>query len=486
MTYEESLGFIMGLLEADRRPRLPGRETNLRRIDRLMTRLGRPERDLRTVLVAGTKGKGSTAAMLAAVEEGSGRRVGLYVKPHLVDYRERIRVNGALIDETDLAALVEEMRPQVEAGANDPEGIPTYFEVSVALALLYFSRRAVDLAILEVGLGGRLDATNICDPLLSVITPVSYDHMEVLGRTLPAIAREKAGIIRPGRPVVTAPQPPEVEETLEKVCAEAGARRVRVPDRARWRHGAMSPEGQAFHLLGAHDYGWVHLSLVGRHQAENAATAVTSAEELVPAGFPLPPEAVRQGLASLRWPGRVEVVARHPAVIVDVAHNEASMQALRDALLEVWPGRKIILVFGMVARHDPEGPCAVIAPIADAVIVTLPRHIQPLPASRVAEAVRPYTSHVEIVEDRAAAVERALALARGEDVVCVTGSFYLAGEARASLLAGEARVALLAGEARAAGAKEGDPSPFKEGDPSPFKEGDPSPFKEGSSPSSSV
>ncbi len=435
--------FLTALFDARLHARPPGRSANMIRIDRLLRRLGRPERDLATVLIAGTKGKGSTAAMLAAIEEAAGRRVGLYTKPHLVDYRERIRVNGRLISEEELASLVEEVRPHVEAGAGEAEGAPTYFEVSVALALLHFVRTRADLAILEVGLGGRLDATNICDPLVSVITPISLDHTDVLGRTLAAIAAEKAGIIRPGRVLVTAPQPPEAEEVLRAVCLQSDARLVRVADRLAWTHGSMTATEQRFHLRGADEYGWIVMPLVGRHQVINAATAVTAAEELAGAGFPLPSStfpdglggAVSRGLAGLRWPGRVEVVRENPTVIVDVAHNVAAMQALRDALHEVWPGHRLILVFGMVATHDHEGPAAVIAPLADTVITTRPEHIRPLPPERLAAAVLPYAPHVEIVSDRNAAIARALDVARPRDVICVTGSFYLAGEVRARLLA---------------------------------------------------
>ena len=437
MTYAEALRFLLDLLDGTRYPRPPGREANLIRVGRLLARLGHPERDLATVLVAGTKGKGSTAAMLAAIEEAAGRHVGVYTKPHLVEYRERVRVGGRVIGEDELAALVAQVRPAVEAGTGDPQGAATYFEASVAVALLHFHRRRVDLAVLEVGLGGRLDATNACDPLLSVITPISYDHMEVLGRTLGAIAQEKVGIIRAGRPVVIAPQPPEAEEALRLACARVGASLVRVAGRARWDSRAMNAQGQTLHLRSARDYGAIHLPLVGRHQGLNAATAVVAAEELAAAGFPLPPEAVRRGLEGLRWPGRVEVVRQRPTVVVDVAHNVASMQALRDALLEVWPGRRLILVFGMVATHDHEGPAAVIAPLADVVIITRPEHVHPLPPTVLADAVRPYAPQVEVEEDRAAAVARALDAAGPADVVCITGSFYLAGEARARLLASQ-------------------------------------------------
>lgn len=442
----EALQFIMGLLGRER-PRLAP-EARLGRMRRLLERLGRPERALPLVLVAGTKGKGSTAAMLDAIERAAGRRTGLYTKPHFVEYRERIRVDGAMITPEELAALVAEARPQVEAAAGDPEGLPTYFEVSVALALLAFRRREVELAILEVGVGGRLDATNAADPVLSVITPISFDHTETLGPTLAAIAREKGGIMRSGRPVVVAPQPLTAQTALFAVAAERGAVWLPVAERARWEIEAMSPRGQRVRLAAAADYGSLLLPLVGRHQAINAATAVVAAETLASsvdsAGYPVPVEAVRDGLATLRWPGRVEVLSERPTIIVDVAHNVASMQALREALLELWPGRRMVLVFAMVATHDHEGPAAVIAPLADIAIVTEPDHLHPLPADRLAEAVRPYAAQVEIIPERRAAVHRALALARPGDVICITGSFYLAGEARA-VIAG-------AQEADAAGA----------------------------------
>ncbi len=400
MTEGEAVRFLFGLLDGGRYPRPPGREANLVRTRRLLARLGHPERGLTTVLVAGTKGKGSTAAMLAAMEAAAGRRVGLYTKPHLVDYRERVQVDGAPIAEEELARLVADLRPAVEAGASDPEGVPTYFEASVALALLCFHRKGVELAVLEVGVGGRLDATNVCDPRLSVITPISYDHTDVLGRTLAAIAGEKAGIVRPGRPVVVAPQPQEAEDALREACAQAGAALVRVADRARWETRAMSACGQVVRLRGARDYGALRLPLVGRHQALNAAAALVAAEELAAAGFPLPPEAVRRGLEGLRWPARVEVVRERPVGVVDVAHNVAAMCALRDALLEVWPGRRLILVFGMVASHDHEGPSAVIAPLADLVITTTPDHLRPVDPQALAEVVRAYAPRVEVEPDR--------------------------------------------------------------------------------------
>jgi dihydrofolate synthase/folylpolyglutamate synthase len=437
-----SLDFLFGLLDPERYPRDHAREAGLVRTARLLRRLGQPQRDLRVVLVAGTKGKGSTAAMLAAVAQAAGRRVGLYVKPHLVDYRERIRVDGALIAPEALDRAVAQVRPHVEAAAADPEGVPTYFEVSVAVALLHFREAAVDLAVLEVGIGGRLDATNVTDPLLGVITPISRDHVDRLGPDLGGIAREKAGIARPGRPLVVAPQSPEATAVVSAAAAQTGAVLVPVASRARWEPAAMTPAGQAFTLrtdgLQGRDYGRLWVPLVGRHQLVNAATAVVAAEVLTADGRALPADAVRRGLERLEWPGRVEVVRRRPDVVVDVAHNPASMGALRDALLELWPGHRVVLVAGMVDGHDADATVELIAPLASVAVATEPRHVRAIPARDLAALLRRHVRQVEVLPDRAGAVARGVALTGPDDLLVVTGSFYLVGEARRWLTRPEA------------------------------------------------
>ena len=433
MTYEDALAFIDSLL-VHARPPLAAETDKLRRVEQLLHRLGDPHRRLPTVLIAGTKGKGSTAAMLASIMQVSGLRVGLYSKPHLVEYRERIRVNGELIAPDALARVVKIVQPHVEAMAHDPLGVPTYFEVSVALAFLHFALSEVQLAVVEVGLGGRLDATNVADPLVSVVTPVSYDHMDVLGTTLEAITREKAGIIRPRGVVVSAPQVPEALAVIIEACARHHARLHLVDEVMRWQPLTSSLHEQTFTLSGPwRDYGQLTLPLVGAHQLVNAATAVATAEALAPLGFPPTANAVAAGLAAVRWPARVEVVHEHPYVVLDVAHNPASIAALRQTLEAMFPGRRIILVFAMVATHDHRATTSLIAPLADVVIVTTPQHVKPLPAVALAETVRQYARTVEIVEDRFAAVERALSLAQPDDVVVVAGSFFLVGDVRERL-----------------------------------------------------
>jgi dihydrofolate synthase/folylpolyglutamate synthase len=434
MQYEEALAFIDGLLVREKRPLIGYEERRLRRMEDLLARLGDPHRRLRTVLVAGTKGKGSTAVMLSSILEAAGRTVGLYTKPHLIDYRERIRINGALITPDALAQRVARVQPHVEAMRSGSFGAPTYFEVSVALAFDYFVERNVDLAIMEVGLGGRLDATNVADPLVSVITPVSFDHMDVLGETLVSITREKAGIIRPHGTVISAAQAPEALAEIIDVCNAHHATLIVADEVMQWRPLRATLHAQAFRLQSpSRDYGDLTLPLVGVHQLGNAATAVAAAEALSGHGFPFSVEAVRHGLAALRWPARVEVVRERPAVVLDVAHNPASIAALRHTLEALFPGRRFILVIGMVATHDHRASTSLIAPLADIVIATTPQHVRPLPAAALAEEAARYTSAVEVIPDRFAAVDRALALAGPEDVVVVAGSFFLVGDVRERL-----------------------------------------------------
>ncbi len=433
MTYDEALACIDGLLAGPRPPLPPAQK--LDRMARLLIELGHPEQGFPVVLVAGTKGKGSTATMLAAMLAAAGRRLGLYTKPHISDYRERIRVDGELVTPEALAALVAQVAPAVERASGGPGGRPTYFEVSVALALQHFAASQVDMAVVEVGIGGRYDAANVLDPALSVITPISRDHTDLLGDTLDAIARQKAGIMRQGRPVVSAPQPPEAGAALAEESAVTGARLVRVEETATVTGSRPGRAGHLIHLrTNQTDYGRLVVGLRGRHQATNAATAVVAAEMLL-APARLPARAVSTRLRDAVLPGRFELVGGTPPVVLDIAHNAASMAALCDALDDYFPGRPVVLVFGMIATHDPVEPTALIAARARVVIVTEPAHVHPVPAEGLAAEVRKHLDAVEVIPNRAAAVARALAASSPADVICVTGSVYLVSDVRGGLLA---------------------------------------------------
>lgn len=432
MTYARALEYLDGLISAPDRPRRPYHEVKLSRMRALLDRLGAPEAGLRCVLIAGTKGKGSTAAMLDAIARAAGLRSGLTVKPHLVDYRERIQIGGRMITRPELVRLVDAVRPAVEAGRGDAWGPPTYVETTVAMALLAFQRARVDLAVIEVGIGGRLDATNTTDPIVSVITPVSYDHTELLGHTLTEIAGEKAGIVRTGRPVVSAPQVPEAQAVIDDAVRSAGAPMILVGREVTLEVGSSSLEGVAARVHGRRGVYDLAIPLLGRHQAVNAATAVAAAEAAV--GAALRPESVRAGIAGVRWPARVELLARRPYTIVDVGHNPASMAALCATLGELLGGRRLVVAFGMLATKDYRAVTALLAPLAAAVVTTAPDNPHALPAADLAAEVRRYTPHVEAIDDRRAAVARARQLAGPDDVLVVTGSFYFVGEARGWLL----------------------------------------------------
>ena len=432
MTYAQALDYIDGLITAGGQPRRPYHEVKLSRMRALLDRLGGPEAGLRTVLIAGTKGKGSTAAMLVGILAAAGLRVGLAVKPHLVDYRERIQIGGRMVTRPELIRLVEAIRPAVEAGRADPWGPPTYVEATVAMALLGFRRARVDAAVIEVGIGGRLDATNTTDPAVSVITPISYDHMELLGHTLTEIAGEKAGIVRPGRPLVSAPQMAEAQVVVEDAAREANAPLVLVSREITCEVAASSLDGVRAQIRGRRGDYDVAIPMLGRHQAVNAAVAAAAAEELL--GHALTPDAVRAGIAGVRWPARIELVARRPYTIIDVGHNPASMAALCDTLRELLGGRRLVVAFGMLATKDYHAVTALLAPLAAAVVTTTPHNPHALPAADLAAEVRPYTPRVEAIENRRAAVARARALTGPDDVLVVTGSFYFVGEARGWLV----------------------------------------------------
>ena len=429
MTYAAALRFLDGLIRADQ-PRQPYHEVKLARMSHLLGLLGDPHRRLNTVLVAGTKGKGSTAVMIAGILRAQGLRVGLTVKPHLVDYRERIQLAGRMIPRAALAALVEQVRPAVEAGRALAWGPPTYVETTVAMAFLYFAQQRVDLAVVEVGIGGRLDATNVLDPLVAVLTPISYDHTEILGPTLTEIAAEKAGIIRAGGRVAASPQPDEALRTIARVCETKHARLVLVGRDVEAHIEAVSLAGVRATVRGLRGTYPIRLPLLGRHQGVNAATAIAAVELLADRVGPVSAGAVRRGLAGVRWPARVELIDTRPHTIVDMGHNPASMAALRETLQELLGGRRLVLVFGMLETKDYRTVTAMIAPLADAVVTTTPDNPHALPAADLAAEVRKYAAGVTALPDRRDAVEHGRALAGPEDVLVVTGSVYLVGEAR--------------------------------------------------------
>lgn len=436
MDYREALAYIHGLHRF-------GISLGLHRMQRLARVLGAPHEGLKVVHVGGTNGKGSTSAMAAAMLEAAGYRVGLYISPYLEDFRERIQLNGRPVAAERVADLAARVRPAVDRVARETGEHPTEFEVVTAMGFLYFQEEQVDVLILEVGLGGRYDATNIVSsPLVCALTPIDLDHVDRLGESLSAIAYDKAGIIKPGGVVVSAPQHPEALSVVERVCREQGARLFLGGRELTWRQVSASAEGQVIDLQvsgelsacggGPRRYAGLFLRLPGPHQVVNAATAVGVVEALGGKGFTVQEEAVRRGLAGVRWPGRLEILGRSPWVVLDGAHNPAGAASLRRSL-GLFPHRHLILVLGVLEDKQAGPMLDELVPPARVVLATRPSSPRALRAAVLAEMIRPYGRETVIEEDIALALEKALGLAGSGDLVLVCGSLYLVGEARSYL-----------------------------------------------------
>jgi len=438
MTYQAAVAYLESLIDYERTPAgaAAARLWNLDRIRSMLRELGDPHLGLRSVHIAGTKGKGSTAAMTASILSAAGLKAGLYTSPHLISFRERIRVNGELIGEGEVVSLVERVFPAIEALRGSELGPPSFFEAYTLLAFLHFAARGADIAVLETGLGGRLDATNTVSPLACAITRIDYDHMQELGESLQEIATEKAGIIKPGVPVVSSPQLPEALEVLQDTCLERGAQLVLVgqPGGPEVSVSRADHRRQAFTIrTQQHLYADLECPLLGPHQAENAAVAVGLIECLAPHGIQVPEEAIREGITSVRWPGRFEIVASRPYVILDGAHDAAGAAALAKTLETLFPGYRIILVLGVHRDKDADAIAARLCPLADRVITTACASPRAIDANELQRTVYRHCRHTAAYAPVSLALQEALDQSRPTDAIVVTGSLYVVGEAMKAL-----------------------------------------------------
>ncbi len=431
-SYEDALDYIYSFTDHSVRPeqRYGPDVVDPTRPARLLRLLGDPHQAYPSIHVAGTKGKGSVAAICASALRAAGLRTGFYTSPHLQSFTERIQVDGRPIDPGVLAELVDEVR-----GAVDQIDEITTFEVITGLAFLYFCRQQVDVAVVEVGLGGRLDATNVVRPLVSVITSLSLDHTYLLGETVAAIAAEKGGIIKAGVPAVSAPQVGEAAAVLRAIAAERGASLTTVGERAAaadwwYEPGEMTLEGQSFRAGRAGEAGsWYHLPLLGPHQLINATVALAALDTLQEKVPALQNGAIRQGLATVEWPGRFQILQRRPLVVVDGAHNVDSADKLRRTLEIMFPGRRIILVFGVAADKDVDGMIQELMPVASQVIVTSAAHPRAIPAAELRSRVGAHGYASTLSAGVPEALEMARQAAGPDDVICVTGSLFVVGDA---------------------------------------------------------
>jgi dihydrofolate synthase/folylpolyglutamate synthase len=428
LSYRDALTYVYGFTDYEKRgfavyaPEF----YNLDRVRRLLSLLGEPQRSFQAIHIAGTKGKGSTAAMVESVLRVAGFRTGLYTSPHLHTFRERIQTCGDLIPEADVARLVDEMKPLVAQVADI-----TTFEIVTVLAFAWFAQQGVEWAVVEVGLGGRLDATNVLTPAVAVITSISYDHTAILGETLALIAGEKLGIVKPGVPVVSAPQSAEALAVIEETCSHRGAPLTLVSRDWRWELDAANLDGQAFALVGGQrviDELWI--PLLGQHQVVNAATAVAALSLLRRAGIDLSQTAIRDGLRAVHWPGRLEILGQAPLVVADGAHNGDSAQKLVAALRDHCDYRRLVVVWGASADHATPELMEALLSGADRAIAIRSRHPRAADPSWLQARAAELGFCLEVKETVAQALTVALDDAETEDLICCTGSVFVAAEAR--------------------------------------------------------
>ncbi len=435
LSYADALRAIFRRTDFERgeRPEQPAYAERVWRLDRvreLLAAVGNPQQAFAAVHIAGTKGKGSTTALIEAALRAGGYRTGMYTSPHLHTFRERIRRGGELIREEDVSRLVERLLPVL---AERPE--VTVFEIITAMAMLYFAEEPVDVGIFEVGLGGRLDATNVLMPEVSVITSISLDHTKVLGDTIEAIAGEKAGIIKSGVPVVSAPQRPGAQAVIADKAAAQGSPLTVVGRDWLWTPLAADLAGQSLAVYRAGnasspEYTALEIPLLGAHQQENAATAVAALEVLRDAGRPLGRAVIAQGMSEVSWPGRLEILGRRPLVVVDGAHNPYSVERLLEALADHLAYRRLLLVFGSGVTHVPMDLLSILLPAADSIWLVHSQHAKATPvpdlAAFAASVGHPATPAGSVVDG----LRAALAEAGPDDLVVVTGSLFVVAEAR--------------------------------------------------------
>ncbi len=432
MRYHDALRYLYGLVDYEKRriERYSPRVFKLDRVVQLLERLGNPHQAYPTLHIAGTKGKGSVSAMMAAVAQAGGLRTGLYVSPHLHTYRERMQINRKPISRAAMTALVEEIRPVVET-------VPelTTFEVTTALAFLHFQRQNVDLAVMEVGLGGRLDATNVITPELSIITSLSLDHTDLLGETVAEIAYEKAGIIKPNVPVVTAPQSAEALEVLRRIARERNAPLSVGGEDWNWESAARSRSGQAIRfraLTGPTTFdGTYTLPLLGNFQQENAAVASAATAALDATGHPWAnPQTLRAGLQSATWPGRMEILNETPPIIVDCAHNPYSAETLVESLGTWFPEISWVLIFGASTDKNTAGMLEVLLPASQHVIVTRSYHPRAAAPYSLADLCADLGHGAEIAINPRRALEEASRQLQPGWGILATGSIFLVADVR--------------------------------------------------------
>ncbi len=424
MDYQSALAYISSFGRFGSRP-------GLERMQWVLEQLGHPEAGLKFIHVAGTNGKGSTTVLIHNILQAAGYRVGMYTSPYLESFTNRIGAEGRDIQTEALVSLVERLRPHFEAVNQSNLGPITQFEVTTLLALAYYQELGLDFVVWEVGLGGRLDATNVVTPLISVITNVGYDHTEVLGETLGQIAAEKAGIIKPKIPVVTAVQREEPLTVIEETAANLQAPLYRLGHEFTYNRNWFTLDEQSLDYSDAHlQLADLRLQLMGAHQCQNAATALAVISQLRQNGYAITEQACREGLATTRWPGRLEVMRKQPLVLVDGAHNPHGTLALQQALQEYFPEQKVSMVLGILRDKERAEMFSHLLPYASRVIFAAPNYGRATDPQVLLREAAEYQIPATTAANVAAAIEQAMAELADNEVLLIAGSLYTVSEAR--------------------------------------------------------
>jgi dihydrofolate synthase/folylpolyglutamate synthase len=429
MTYRQALRYLDSFINYEAKDDYNYKDSfSLDRMARLASLLGDPQESVRSVHIAGTKGKGSTCAMVQSILKHAGFNVGLYTSPHLSSFTERIRINDRLISERDVACFLGKVKSAVDRMKDD---IPSFFEVYTAVAFLYFKEKKVDYAVYEVGLGGRLDATNIVEPLVSVITPISYEHTDKLGHTLGQIASEKAGIIKKDSVCVVAPQEKEALDAIKNIAEQKNTRLIIIGRDVHFKEMRSDESGEVFAVRGSLAiYPRLATSLIGAHQIANASGAIAAIEVLISKGAIVPKSAIVRGLKYVKWPGRLEIVSKRPYIVLDGAQNRASAHVLKNAVNKIFNYKKLILVLGVSGDKDIKGILRELLPISDKVILTKSRMVnRAMDPAKIIKFIAK-SKDVRLTANVSEALRMAKAGARPSDMILVTGSLFVVGEAR--------------------------------------------------------
>jgi dihydrofolate synthase/folylpolyglutamate synthase len=432
MTYQQAEDYILSFTDYEKLPGIAYTSANydLRRMDKLLQPLGNPHLGTKTVHIAGTKGKGSTAAMISQVLISAGYKVGLFTSPHLHSLRERIKINANMISESDFAALITEIKPIVEyINKQAAFGELTTFEILTAVVFTYFKRNTIDFQIIEVGLGGRLDATNVVRPDVCVITSISLDHTEILGDTVDKIAVEKAGIIKSGCVVISAPQVPAVAAVIEEACDRQDAVLIQVGKDVTWRETGSNMYRQTLTVNSKTKTYDLTIPLLGDYQVENAATAVAAIEELASSGANISIQNVSDGLSQVSWPGRLQILSCEPLVIVDGAHNAYSMRKLVENVKRCFNYQNCLVIFGTSCDKDVSGMAKELKNLSHRLVITSSSHPRAASVSSLAQTFNRLGIESLITGTVRESLAKTMASVKKNDLILVTGSLFVVGEA---------------------------------------------------------